>query len=182
MPTTAASSAVALDPDPPTSRLPEVIVSFTSITAFHPTIGLIGYDAFGRLIAQNLAPHAGLRANAPCPPAAGALPDSDVPAGLVEAARGRLVILAVPVSSLAQVVAAIARHLEPGALVIDGGSVKILPVQIMTAGIAGRGRDPRHPSSLRSPERHGRHRRPKDRALSYWGHGGVVRRRSCARR
>jgi prephenate dehydrogenase len=50
---------------------------------------------------------------------------------LEQAARRDVVIVAVPVIGMRAVFAAIAPHLRPGALVIDVGSVKMLPAQWM---------------------------------------------------
>jgi prephenate dehydrogenase len=58
-----------------------------------------------------------------------------VPATLAEAARCDIVVLAVPVSAIAQVVAAIAPELRPGALVLDVGSVKVGPARDMLDGL-----------------------------------------------
>lgn len=55
--------------------------------------------------------------------------------GLAEAASRPIVILAVPVSALEEVVAAIAPYLKPGTMVLDVGSVKIGPANIMRAGL-----------------------------------------------
>jgi prephenate dehydrogenase len=92
-----------------------------------PRIGLIGLGAFGALAARNLAPHAELTGYDPHVP--------DVPgvrlAGLAEAAAQPCVILAVPVQAMAQAAAAIAPHLQPGAVVLDVASVKLEPMRIL---------------------------------------------------
>ncbi|WP_264483994.1 prephenate dehydrogenase/arogenate dehydrogenase family protein [Methylobacterium sp. W2] len=54
---------------------------------------------------------------------------------LAEAAACPVVILAAPVSKLAEVVCAIGPHLQPGALVLDVGSVKIVAARIMADGL-----------------------------------------------
>ena len=108
-------------------------MSSSPVTLLRPTVGIVGFGAFGRLIARHLAPHAVLRVYDPAPGA------GDVPGAtrtsLREAARCAVVILAVPVSRLAEAVAGIAPHLRPGTLVVDVGSVKTRPVAIMCAGL-----------------------------------------------
>lgn len=106
-----------------------------SIIALRPSVGIIGFGAFGRLIAQHLAPHASLRVYDPFLPAGAFDGHGAVRTSLHEAARCSVVILAVPVSGLAEVVDAIAPHLRPGTLVVDVGSVKTIPVEIMRKGL-----------------------------------------------
>ncbi|OJY00585.1 MAG: prephenate dehydrogenase [Rhizobiales bacterium 62-17] len=101
-----------------------------------PRLGIIGFGAFGRLMAEHLHPFFDLRCHDP-KHAAG---DADAPQGvtfvdLAEAARCPIVVLAMPVAAMAQAVQAIAPHLAPGVLVLDVGSVKALPAEIMTAGL-----------------------------------------------
>jgi hypothetical protein len=56
-------------PDPPISRTHAVAVSFSALGPLCPTVGIIGFGAFGRLMARQRAPHRDLRA---CdPPASG---------------------------------------------------------------------------------------------------------------
>jgi prephenate dehydrogenase len=54
---------------------------------------------------------------------------------LAEAASCPVVVLAAPVSKLAEVVSAIGPHLRPGALVLDVGSVKMVAARIMADGL-----------------------------------------------
>lgn len=94
-----------------------------------PTIGIIGFGAFGRLMARHLAPHFRLCAYDPM-----LQPGSDdevAITSLAVAARCPIVVLASPVGSFEQVTRAIGPHLPPGALVLDVGSVKTIPVEIM---------------------------------------------------
>jgi len=110
-------------------------VSVSPVTPPHPAIGLIGFGAFGHLIARHLAPHLALRVYDPRPAEPDAQTYGAMRTGLEGAARCPVVILAVPVSRLADVVAAISPHLRPGTLVVDVGSVKMEPVAIMRAGL-----------------------------------------------
>lgn len=100
--------------------------------AITSTTGLIGFGAFGRLIARHLAPHVQLFAYDPALPCDGCVVTSGIRStSLVEAARCAIVILAVPVNRLEASVKAIAPHLQPRALVLDVGSVKLVPTDIM---------------------------------------------------
>ncbi len=99
-----------------------------------PRLGLVGFGAFGRLTAQALAPHFEVLAFDP------AFPPGDAAEGargvdLAQAGACPVVVLATPVRTLAEVVAAVSPHLRPGALVLDVGSVKVGPAATMLAGL-----------------------------------------------
>ena len=106
-------------------------MSPSRIMPFRPNVGLVGFGAFGRLVAAHLAPRLRLLAHDPVLPAAAFEGSGAEPASLAEVARCPVVILATPVSALAEAVAALAPHLRPGTLVVDVGSVKSLPARIM---------------------------------------------------
>ena len=94
-----------------------------------PSLGIIGFGAFGRLMAAHLGRFFTLRAYDPaCAPDAA---DGAALTSLAEAAACPIVVLAMPVSRLAEVATAIGPHLRPGALVLDVGSVKVVPARIM---------------------------------------------------
>lgn len=93
----------------------------------HPAVGLIGLGAFGRLAAAHLAPHLDLVAH---DPAVTAL-DGVRLVPFAEAAARPVVILAVPVQSMAGVCRGVAPHIQPGALVMDVASVKLEPMAAM---------------------------------------------------
>lgn len=95
------------------------------------TVGIVGFGAFGALMARHLAPHCRLLAFDPMPRDACGIPVtfSDLPT----VARSDVVVLAVPVSCIADVIRAMRPHLRPGTVVIDVGSVKIQPVRVMLA-------------------------------------------------
>lgn len=98
------------------------------LSPFHRrTVGLIGFGAFGRLMARHLAPHAAVHAHDPAWPVGAAETALVRCVRLSEAAACDVVVLAVPVNRLAAVAAEAAPHLRPGALVLDVGSVKVLP-------------------------------------------------------
>lgn len=100
------------------------------------TIGIIGFGAFGQLAARYLNPYFPLYAHDPAAnPEHAARIDGVTFTGREETAACDIVILATPVASLGGVVEAIAPHLRPGALVLDVGSVKVAPADIMRRGL-----------------------------------------------
>lgn len=105
-----------------------------SVTA--PSLGIIGLGAFGRLMARHLRPHFHLRAYDPAlPPGSVAGVEGVALCTLAEAAGCPFVVLATPVSRLAATVQALGPHLRPGTLVLDVGSVKVVPAAIMLRGL-----------------------------------------------
>lgn len=97
-----------------------------------PDIGLIGFGAFGRLIAAHLSPYFRLCAYDPAPGLEACAKRLGVRlVGLDAAARRPVVIIAAPVGRMQEIAAAIAPTLRPGALVLDVGSVKVLPAAIL---------------------------------------------------
>ena len=100
------------------------------------SIGIIGFGAFGRLMAHHLQPHFRLRVFDPDQPAQ--FDDSGkglVPGDIAEIGACDLVILAVPVGAVPSALAGLAPHLRAGAIVLDVGSVKIAPALAMQAGL-----------------------------------------------
>ncbi len=95
-----------------------------------PTLGLIGFGAFGRLVAQHLQPHLRLSAFDVDPNAFDA-DTATLSTDLPGAACCDIVVLATPVNRLEDVIRAIRPHLRPGAIVLDVGSVKLRPAEIM---------------------------------------------------
>jgi prephenate dehydrogenase len=100
-----------------------------------PSVGLIGFGAFGRLVAEHLAPHTSLRAYDPFVPAGVFAEHGAIGVDLPEAARCSVVILATPVAGFAEAVDAVRPHLPHDTVVVDVGSVKTLPVEIMLKGL-----------------------------------------------
>jgi prephenate dehydrogenase len=97
-----------------------------------PSIGIMGFGAFGRLIARHLRPHCRLLVFDPALPAdaaAGGIVAAD-PSGI---AACDIVILAVPVAALSEAIASLRPHLRTGAIVVDVGSVKMGPAMTMLA-------------------------------------------------
>jgi prephenate dehydrogenase len=96
------------------------------------TLGLIGFGQFGQLAARTLKAHFDVLVTDLAAGAEAAAREVGVAFGsLKDTARREVVIVAVPVSAMQAVFTAIAPHLQPGALVIDVGSVKMLPSQWM---------------------------------------------------
>jgi prephenate dehydrogenase len=94
-------------------------------------IGMIGFGAFGQLMARHLGQHFPILAFDAAEDAAkaDALGISIAPFETVAACP--IVILAVPVAAMRAVVARVAPLVRPGALVLDVGSVKVEPAAIM---------------------------------------------------
>jgi prephenate dehydrogenase len=96
-----------------------------------PTIGLLGFGAFGRLVAGRLCAHFPLvvhdrAAERACGDFAACV-FSDIRA----VAACDIVILAVPVDQISSGIAALRPHLRAGSIVLDVGSVKVQPILTM---------------------------------------------------
>ncbi|MDO5647901.1 prephenate dehydrogenase/arogenate dehydrogenase family protein [Paracoccus sp. (in: a-proteobacteria)] len=92
----------------------------------HPLVSIVGFGAFGQLIARHLRGHARLHI---CDPVRRGNDLAQV--SLRDAARANIVVLAVPVPALEQVLHDLAPHLRPGTVVIDVASVKERPARLM---------------------------------------------------
>lgn len=101
-----------------------------------PALGIIGYGAFGRLMARHLAAHFELVIH---DPGVTATPDGRA-ASLAEAAGCPIVILAVPVEAMGAVATAAAPHLADEALVMDVGSVKVKPAAALREALPAHAR------------------------------------------
>jgi prephenate dehydrogenase len=97
------------------------------------TVGILGFGAFGRLIATHLNPHFSLVA---CDPALtrGERNQGRVWIGdIADVGRCDVVILAVPVGELSAAISELKPYLRPGSIVVDVGSVKVRPIEVMKA-------------------------------------------------
>lgn len=95
------------------------------------TVGILGFGAFGRLIAEHLHAYFQVTVSDPA-----GVPDDQLAAGisfggLAEVGRADLVILAVPIETLRSAILSLNPHLRPGTIVLDVTSVKVEPVRIM---------------------------------------------------
>jgi prephenate dehydrogenase len=100
------------------------------------TVGIIGFGAFGQLVARHMRPYFRLCAHDPAPGLEPIAERHDVTlTTLKTAASCPVVVLAAPVGRLQEIVDAIAAHIRPGALVLDVGSVKAGPAEIMKRGL-----------------------------------------------
>ena len=98
------------------------------------SLSVIGFGQFGQLAARHLKAHFDVLAHDPAPGAPAAARGLGVAFGTLEAAAAcDVVVVAVPVPAMEGVFKALAPRLRPGALVIDVGSVKMLPVAWMKA-------------------------------------------------
>lgn len=98
------------------------------------SLGIIGFGAFGMLIAQHINRHFEVFVYDHLPGLAARVGELGVTgASLKAVAQCDVIVLATPVSRCAEVVTAIAPFCRPGALVIDVGSVKVQPSEIMAA-------------------------------------------------
>ena len=97
------------------------------------SLSIVGFGQFGRLAARTLRANFEVLVTDAAPAAAMAAAELGLAFGsLKEAASCDIVVVAVPVVAMREVFAALSPDLRPGALVIDVGSVKMLPVQWMT--------------------------------------------------
>ncbi len=109
-------------------------LEITGNSPHRPTLGLIGFGAFARLMARHLLPHMRLVAHDPAPEAEAAMAGLGVIPALLEAvARADFVVIATPVSAVEEVTRRIAPLLRRGAVVLDVGSVKLRPTRAMQA-------------------------------------------------
>jgi len=97
-----------------------------------PSIGVIGFGAFGRLIARHTAPHFDVFVHDIAPDVEEAAESLGAVATTLEQAASRdIVIVATPVPTFADILSSVASHCRPGALVMDVGSVKVGPSALM---------------------------------------------------
>jgi prephenate dehydrogenase len=91
-------------------------------------LGIIGFGAFGRLMARHLHPHFSIYAYDPGrPDPAPGVTFADAAA----VARCPIVVLAMPVDRIGDAIEMIGPHLRSGTLVMDVGSVKVRPAEAM---------------------------------------------------
>ena len=97
-----------------------------------PPVGVLGFGAFGRLLAAQLRPHAeAVLVHDPRADPADIEHRGLRPVRAAEAAAQQIVLLAVPVQALAETLDATARFVRAGAVVADVCSVKMRPLELM---------------------------------------------------
>lgn len=95
-----------------------------------PTLGIIGFGAFGRIAAKYLRPHFEIVVADNRLKAKGNASSYKV-VSLGEAAGAEVVLLCVPISEMEPVLKKIRRHIRASALVVDVCSVKSIPCRQM---------------------------------------------------
>ena len=96
------------------------------------SLGIVGFGAFGQLIARHLCEYFELFAYDPSPSLSEVATELSVslkPMSVV--AQCDVVVIASPVSTFERVVTSIAAVCRPGSVIVDVGSVKIQPSEIM---------------------------------------------------
>ncbi len=102
------------------------------------TLGIVGFGAFGQLAAQHLREYFELSVYDPIASRAHAAQQLGVGFSSMDAvSRCDVVLIASPVASFEDVVGAIAAACRPGALIVDVGSVKVQPSEIMHRVLPG---------------------------------------------
>lgn len=97
-----------------------------------PSLGIVGFGAFGQLAARHLGQHFEIAAYDPSLVVASAAKQIGVPlTSLRSVSQADVILIAAPVYSFEKVVSEIAVVCRPGALIVDVGSVKTIPSEIM---------------------------------------------------
>ncbi len=96
------------------------------------SLGIVGFGAFGQLAALHLGQHFEIMAYDPSLDVAKVAKQHGVRlSSLRSVSQADVILIAAPVSSFEQVVSEIAVACKPGALIVDVGSVKVVPSEIM---------------------------------------------------
>ena len=96
------------------------------------SLGMVGFGAFGQLSALHLVRHFEISAYDPSPGLAKVAKQLGVRlSSLHSVSQADVIVIAAPVSSFERVVSEIAVACKPGALIVDVGSVKVVPSEIM---------------------------------------------------
>lgn len=96
------------------------------------TLGIIGFGAFGQLVASHLVGHFTILAYDPSPQHYDVAAKAGVTrSSLHDAARCDIIVIAAPVSRFEEVLTSIGTVCRPGALIVDVGSVKVQPAELM---------------------------------------------------
>lgn len=96
------------------------------------SLGIVGFGAFGQLAAFHLGQHFEISAYDPSPDLTEIAKQLGVRlAPLYSVSQADVILIAAPVSSFEQVVSEIAVACKPGTLIVDVGSVNVVPSEIM---------------------------------------------------
>jgi len=107
-------------------------MNFENLQSTKKSVGIIGFGSFGMLIAQHIGSHFDVSAYDTSSGLTDRATELGVTLTSLEAvAQCDVIVLATPVSRCAEVVTSIAPFCRPGALVVDVGSVKIQPCEVM---------------------------------------------------
>ena len=98
-------------------------------------LAIIGFGAFGRLAASQLAGRFAIGVHDVQVAEAEVRSAGFAPQSLKDAAASDIILVAVPVQAMEQVLADVGRHVRPGATVIDVASVKMLPSEWLSRHI-----------------------------------------------
>lgn len=107
------------------------------MTTPRTTLSIIGFGAFGRFMASHLRGRFDVLACDRHDISAAAAQAGVRSGSIAEAASGEIIVLAVPMQNLDGVLAEIAPHVRPDAMVIDVCSVKLAPIRLMLDGLPG---------------------------------------------
>ncbi len=98
----------------------------------NPSLGIVGFGAFGQLAARHLGLHFEVSAYDPSEDVAEVAKQLGVRlSSLAAVSQADVILIAAPVSSFEQVVREIAVVCKPRTLIVDVGSVKVVPSDIM---------------------------------------------------
>jgi prephenate dehydrogenase len=104
----------------------------TNSRSQNASLGIVGFGAFGQLPALHLGQHFEITAYDPSPDIARVAKQFGVRlSSLNSVSQADVILIAAPVSSFEQVVSEIAVACNPDALIVDVGSVKVIPAEIM---------------------------------------------------
>ncbi|WP_425080035.1 prephenate dehydrogenase/arogenate dehydrogenase family protein [Ruegeria denitrificans] len=104
----------------------------TNSRSQNTSLGIVGFGAFGQLAALHLGQHFEISAYDPSPDLAKIAKQLGVRlSSLHSVSQADVILIAAPVSSFEQVVKEVAVACKPGALIVDVGSVKVIPAEIM---------------------------------------------------
>jgi prephenate dehydrogenase len=98
------------------------------------SVGLLGFGAFGRLIARHWHTSTSLVVHDPAVEAPVRDLEGNVRFGsMAEAGSCHLLIIAVPVYEFSSAIRQVRPHLRPGTIIVDVDSVKVNPIKVMQA-------------------------------------------------